>query len=65
MLVSYICRPMCRAPCDPALAAEGVYFKHDERYVAADEFLTVWRRVLQASGQKRATRVSMLANASR
>ncbi|PKM30723.1 MAG: alkanesulfonate monooxygenase, FMNH(2)-dependent [Gammaproteobacteria bacterium HGW-Gammaproteobacteria-11] len=29
------------------LAAEGVYLKHDERYEAADEFLTVWRRVLQ------------------
>jgi len=29
------------------LAAEGVYLKHDERYEAADEFLSVWRRVLQ------------------
>ncbi|MGF7111510.1 alkanesulfonate monooxygenase [Pseudomonas laurylsulfatiphila] len=29
------------------LAAEGVYLKHDERYEAVDEFLTVWRRVLQ------------------
>jgi len=29
------------------LAAEGVYLKHDERYEAADEFLTVWRRVSQ------------------
>lgn len=28
------------------LAAEGVYLSHDERYEAADEFLTVWRRVL-------------------
>jgi alkanesulfonate monooxygenase len=29
------------------LAAEGVYLDHDERYTSADEFLTVWRRVLQ------------------
>lgn len=29
------------------LAAEGVYLSHDERYEAADEFLTVWRRLLQ------------------
>lgn len=29
------------------LAAEGVFLKHDERYEVADEFLTVWRRVLQ------------------
>lgn len=29
------------------LAADGVFLKHDERYDAADEFLTVWRRLLQ------------------
>lgn len=29
------------------LAAEGVFLNHDERYDVADEFLTVWRRVLQ------------------
>jgi alkanesulfonate monooxygenase len=29
------------------LAADGVFLKHDERYHAADEFLTVWRRLLQ------------------
>ncbi|WP_298235458.1 FMNH2-dependent alkanesulfonate monooxygenase [uncultured Azohydromonas sp.] len=29
------------------LAAEGVYLKHDERYEVADEFLTVWKRLLQ------------------
>lgn len=29
------------------LAAEGVYFNHDERYEAADEFLTVWRDLLE------------------
>lgn len=28
------------------LAAEGVHLSHDERYEAADEFLTVWRRIL-------------------
>jgi len=28
------------------LAADGVFLKHDERYDAADEFLTVWRRLL-------------------
>ena len=28
------------------LAADGVFLKHDERYEAADEFLTVWRRIL-------------------
>jgi len=33
---------------DPAeLAAEGVFLRHDERYEAADEFLTIWRRVLE------------------
>lgn len=29
------------------LAAEGVHLSHDERYETADEFLTVWRRLLQ------------------
>jgi alkanesulfonate monooxygenase len=29
------------------LAADGVFLAHDERYAAADEFLQVWRRVLQ------------------
>lgn len=29
------------------LAAEGVHYSHDQRYQAADEFLTVWRRVLE------------------
>ncbi|WP_157264344.1 FMNH2-dependent alkanesulfonate monooxygenase [Azohydromonas aeria] len=29
------------------LAAEGVYLKHDERYEVADEFLGVWKRLLQ------------------
>jgi alkanesulfonate monooxygenase len=29
------------------LAAEGVHYTHDERYSAADEFLTVWKRLLQ------------------
>ncbi|MDD2729419.1 FMNH2-dependent alkanesulfonate monooxygenase [Malikia sp.] len=28
-------------------AAEGVHLSHDERYEVADEFLTVWRRLLQ------------------
>lgn len=28
------------------LAADGVFYSHDERYEAADEFLTVWRRIL-------------------
>lgn len=28
------------------LAADGVFFSHDERYENADEFLTVWRRLL-------------------
>jgi len=28
------------------LAAEGVYLDHDQRYAAADEFLTVWRQVI-------------------
>ncbi|PHM21018.1 MAG: alkanesulfonate monooxygenase, FMNH(2)-dependent [Curvibacter sp. PD_MW3] len=32
------------------LAADGVFLSHDERYEAADEFLTVWRDLLQ--GQK-------------
>lgn len=29
------------------LAAEGVYLAHDERYEVADEFLTVWKQLLQ------------------
>lgn len=29
------------------LAAEGVYLSHDERYQSADEFLTVWRELLE------------------
>ncbi|WP_370877812.1 FMNH2-dependent alkanesulfonate monooxygenase [Xanthobacter agilis] len=29
------------------LAADGVFLNHDERYDAADEFLTVWRRILE------------------
>lgn len=28
------------------LAAEGVFLSHDERYTAADEYLTVWKRLL-------------------
>lgn len=28
------------------LAADGVFHSHDQRYEAADEFLTVWRRIL-------------------
>ncbi len=32
---------------DPSeLAADGIFLDHDERYVAADEFLTVWRDLL-------------------
>ncbi|AKC69951.1 FMNH2-dependent alkanesulfonate monooxygenase [Pandoraea oxalativorans] len=29
------------------LAADGVFYAHDERYVAGDEFLSIWRRLLQ------------------
>ena len=29
------------------LAAEGVHYSHDERYEVADEFLSIWRRLLQ------------------
>ncbi len=29
------------------LAADGVHYGHDARYAAADEFLTVWRRILE------------------
>lgn len=29
------------------LEADGVFLRHDERYEAADEFLTIWRRLLQ------------------
>lgn len=29
------------------LAADGVFFSHDERYENADEFLTVWRKLLE------------------
>lgn len=28
------------------LAADGVFLSHDERYAAADEYLTVWKRLL-------------------
>ncbi|WP_298609790.1 FMNH2-dependent alkanesulfonate monooxygenase [uncultured Thiothrix sp.] len=28
------------------LAAEGVHYSHDERYSAADEFLTIWKSLL-------------------
>ena len=28
------------------LAADGVFLEHDERYAYADEFLTIWRRLL-------------------
>jgi len=32
---------------DPTeLAADGVFFSHDQRYEAADEYLTVWKRLL-------------------
>ncbi|RWR05658.1 alkanesulfonate monooxygenase, FMNH(2)-dependent [Sinirhodobacter populi] len=30
------------------LAADGVFLSHDERYEAADEFLTVWRAILSS-----------------
>jgi alkanesulfonate monooxygenase len=29
------------------LAADGIFLEHDERYEAADEFLGIWRRLLQ------------------
>ncbi|WDZ94826.1 FMNH2-dependent alkanesulfonate monooxygenase [Herbaspirillum sp. WKF16] len=29
------------------LEADGVFLRHDERYEAADEYLTIWRRLLQ------------------
>jgi len=29
------------------LAADGVFYDHDARYAASDEFLTIWRRLLQ------------------
>ncbi|MDR3178002.1 MAG: FMNH2-dependent alkanesulfonate monooxygenase [Campylobacteraceae bacterium] len=32
------------------LEADGVFLNHDERYEAADEFLTIWRKLL--SGEK-------------
>lgn len=32
------------------LAADGVFLSHDERYAAADEYLTVWKRLL--AGEK-------------
>lgn len=32
------------------LAADGVFLEHDERYAAAHEFLTIWRRLL--SGER-------------
>lgn len=28
------------------LAADGIHLAHDERYANADEFLTIWRRLL-------------------
>jgi len=31
----------------PELEAEGLFLEHDERYKLTDEFLTVWRQVLQ------------------
>lgn len=31
------------------LAADGVFFSHDERYENADEFLTVWRKLLESA----------------
>lgn len=30
------------------LAADGVFLDHDARYAAADEFLTVWRKILSS-----------------
>ena len=32
------------------LAADGIFLDHDQRYEAADEFLTVWRQLLSALG---------------
>jgi alkanesulfonate monooxygenase len=29
------------------LAADGIFLEHDQRYAAADEFLGIWRRLLQ------------------
>ena len=29
------------------LAADGVFYSHDERYEASDEYLEIWRRLLQ------------------
>ncbi|RAN49854.1 alkanesulfonate monooxygenase [Herbaspirillum rubrisubalbicans] len=29
------------------LEADGIFLKHDERYEAADEYLTIWRKLLQ------------------
>lgn len=29
------------------LAADGIFYDHDTRYEAGDEFLTIWRRLLQ------------------
>ena len=29
------------------LAADGVFYSHDERYEASDEYLTIWRRLLE------------------
>lgn len=29
------------------LAADGIFYDHDARYTASDEFLTIWRRLLQ------------------
>ncbi|AJE46796.1 FMNH2-dependent alkanesulfonate monooxygenase [Celeribacter indicus] len=47
------------------LAADGVHHGHDNRYAAADEFLTVWRRVLsgeEVSHDGRFTRVTQARN---
>ncbi len=47
------------------LAADGVHHGHDQRYAAADEFLTVWRRVLageEVTFDGRFTRVTRARN---
>lgn len=47
------------------LAADGVHYGHDERYSAADEFLTVWRRVLsgeEVTFEGKHTRVTKALN---
>ena len=37
----------CRGGGTWELTVEGVFFSHDERYENADEFLTVWRKLMQ------------------